>query len=147
MQIDYAEEPGLSAADFLGLAQRVWPGDYVAEAVQDALGRTINLTARDGGRLIGCVRLLTDGYFFGTVPEVLVNPEYQGRGIGRALMERAWERSPTGLFFGAQPGNEPFFEKLGYQRGMVSYTRRKPRPGAGAAKDAVPPPETPGEDL
>jgi GNAT superfamily N-acetyltransferase len=130
MQIDYAEEPDLSAADFLGLAQRVWPGDYAPQAAQAALGRTINLTARDEDRLIGCVRLLTDGYFFGTVPEILVDPEYQGRGIGRTLMERAWERSPTGLFFGAQPGNEPFFEKLGYERSMASYSRRKPRPPA-----------------
>ncbi|HEX6372829.1 MAG TPA: GNAT family N-acetyltransferase [Longimicrobium sp.] len=128
MQIDYAEEPDLPADDFLGLAQRVWPGDYAPEAVQAALGRTINLTARVEGALIGCVRILTDGYFFGTVPEILVHPGWQGRGIGRALMERAWERSPTGLFFGAQPGNEPFFEKLGYERSMAAYARRKPRP-------------------
>lgn len=133
MRIDYAEEPGLSAADFLGLAQRVWPGDYAPEAAQAALGRTINLTARVDGVLIGCVRILTDGYFFGTIPEILVAPEHQGRGIGRALMERAWERSPTGLFFGAQPGNEPFFEKLGYRGGMAAYTRRKPRPASDAA--------------
>jgi GNAT superfamily N-acetyltransferase len=131
MRIDYAEEPDLPADDFLGLAQRVWPGDYAPEAAQAALGRTINLTARAGGALIGCVRILTDGYFFGTVPEILVDPDYQGQGIGRALMERAWERSPTGLFFGAQPGNEPFFEKLGYERSMASYSRRKPRPDTG----------------
>jgi GNAT superfamily N-acetyltransferase len=136
MQIDYAEEPDLSADDFLGLAQRVWPGDYAAEPAQAALGRTINLTARHEGELIGCVRILTDGYLFGTVPEILVNPEYQGQGIGRALMERAWERSPTGLFFGAQPGNEPFFEKLGYERSMVSYARRKPRPRSASGTGA-----------
>ena len=133
MQIDYAEEPGVTAADFLGLAQRVWPGDYASDAAQAALGRTINLTARADGRLIGCVRLLTDGYFFGTVPEILVDPDYQGQGIGRALMERAWERSPTSLFLGAQPGNEPFFEKLGYQRSMAAYARRKPRPSTGTS--------------
>jgi GNAT superfamily N-acetyltransferase len=128
MPIDYAEEPQLPADDFLGLAQRVWPGEYAPEAMQAALGRTINLTARVEGDLIGCVRILTDGYLFGTIPEILVSPEYQGQGVGRALMERAWERSPTGLFFGAQPGNEPFFEKLGYAPGMASYSRRKPRP-------------------
>ena len=128
MQISYGEEPDLSADDFLALAMRVWPRDYAATLAQEALRRTINLTARDEGRLVGCVRILTDGYFFGTIPEILVDPDYQGRGIGRALMERAWERSPTGLFFGAQPGNEPFFEKLGYERGMASFARRKPRP-------------------
>ncbi|MBW3570974.1 MAG: GNAT family N-acetyltransferase [Gemmatimonadetes bacterium] len=126
--MDYAEEPGLSADDFLGLAQRVWPGDYSREPAQAALGTTINITARLDGTLVGCVRILTDGYFFGTIPEILVIPEHQGRGIGRALMERAWERSPTGLFFGAQPGNEGFFEKLGYTRSMAAYARPRPRP-------------------
>ena len=130
MTISYAEDPSLSAQDFLQLARRVWPRDYAPALVEAALRRTINLTARDGERLVGCVRVLTDGYLFGSIPEIIVDPEYQGRGIGTALMELAWERSPTGLFFGAQPGNEPFFEKLGYERSMVSYARRKPRPTA-----------------
>lgn len=130
MPIDLAEEPDLSAEEFLDLAQRVWPRDYSPSLAQEALRRTINLTARDAGRLIGCVRILTDGYFFGTIPEILVDPVYQRRGIGRTLMERAWERSPTSLVFGAQPGNEPFFEKLGYERSLTSFARRKPRPPA-----------------
>jgi GNAT superfamily N-acetyltransferase len=130
MEIRYGEEPRLSADDFLELAQRVWPGDYAPNAVQAALGHTINLTARVDGVLVGCVRILTDGYFFGTAPEILVDPAYQGQRIGRALMERAWERSPTGLFSGGQAGNEPFFEKLGYERSMAAYARRKPRPPA-----------------
>jgi GNAT superfamily N-acetyltransferase len=128
MPIEFGEEAQLPAEEFLALAQRVWPRHYSAPHVQQALLRTINLTARDGTRLVGCIRILTDGYFFGTVPEILVDPEYQKQGIGRRLMELAWDRSPTGLFFGAQPGNEKFFEKLGYERSLAAYARRKPRP-------------------
>ncbi|WP_306420573.1 GNAT family N-acetyltransferase [Brevibacillus reuszeri] len=65
---------------------------------------------------------------FGTIPEILVKRAYQGKGIGKKLMELAWEASPTSLFFGAQPGNEPFFEKLGYQRSFQSFVKRKTRP-------------------
>ena len=43
-------------------------------------------------------------------------------------MELAWEHSPTSLFLGAQPGNEGFFEKLGYEKSMASYVKRKPPP-------------------
>ena len=117
----------LAASIFLNLAQRVWPRSYNTELAQQALGRTLNITAWDADCLVGCVRILTDGYFFGTIPEILVDPAYQGKGIGRQLMELAWENSPTSLFFGAQPGNEVFFEKLGYERSMISYVKRKPR--------------------
>ena len=122
------DDRDLAAAIFLNLAQRVWPRNYDAALVDKALGRTLNITAWDGDHLVGCVRILTDGYFFGTIPEILVDPAYQRKGIGRNLMELAWENAPTSLFFGAQPGNEPFFEKLGYSRGMISFVKRKPRP-------------------
>ena len=122
------DDSELPAAIFLDLAQRVWPRDYNAELAQQALSRTLNITAWHGERLIGWVRILTDGYFFGTIPEILVDPAYQGQGIGRRLMDLAWENSPTSLFFGAQPGNELFFEKLGYERSMISYVKRKLRP-------------------
>ena len=128
----YSEEPALSAEEFLALARLVRPRDYSLADARDALRMTINVTARLDGQLVGSVRILTDGYFFGTIPEVMVHPEHRGTGIGRRLMELAWELSPTGLFFGAQDGNEGFFEKLGYERSMTSFAKRKARPtGAG----------------
>ncbi|MFW5967414.1 MAG: GNAT family N-acetyltransferase [Persicimonas sp.] len=72
-----------------------------------------------------------DGYFFGCVTEILVDPDYQGRGVGRELMERLWKASPTSIFLGAQPENEEFFEKLGYEESLASYQKRKPRPKRG----------------
>ena len=39
--------------------------------------KTINITAYDNEVLIGCLRILTDGYYFGTITELLVLPEYQ----------------------------------------------------------------------
>lgn len=128
MAVAYGEEPELRAEEFLDLARAVWPRDYWVDGAQRALRATINLTARVDGELVGSARILTDGYFFGTIPEVIVRPEYQRLGIGRRLMELARERSPTGLFFGAQAGNEGFFEKLGYERGMTSFAKQKPRP-------------------
>ncbi|MEM7370896.1 MAG: GNAT family N-acetyltransferase [Bacteroidota bacterium] len=121
------DDDRLSADIFLSLVQRVWPGTFDEAKTAQALGRTLNITAWDQDRLVGCVRILSDGYYFGTIPEILVDPAYQKQGIGRALMEQAWEHSPTSLFFGAQAGNEGFFEKMGYHRSLTSFQRKKKR--------------------
>ena len=85
------DDRALGSGEFLDFAGRIWPGNYDAEKTRAALARTLNITARDEGRLAGCLRILTDGYFFGTITELLVLPEYQGRGVGSALLR--WQRS------------------------------------------------------
>ena len=117
----HVDDRALEAEEFLGFASRVWPGDYDVEKTRAALTRTLNITARDGERLAGCLRILTDGYFFGTITELLVLPEYQGRGVGSALLRLAREHTPTLLYFGAQPGVESFYEKNGCKRSLQAY--------------------------
>lgn len=117
----------LSVSAFLALVNKIWPGDFNEIQSQDALNRTINITAWREKELVGCVRLLTDGYFFSTITEVLVDPNYQNHGIGSRLMELAFKESPSSLSFGVQAGNEPFFMKLGYEKGLDSYQMKKDR--------------------
>ena len=115
----------ITAETFLAFAKRVWPGEYDVEKTRAALTRTLNITAYDGDTLVGCLRLLTDGYFFGTITEILVLPEYQGRGIGSQLLRLARENTPTMLYFGAQPGVEGFYERNGCRKGMQAYVIEK----------------------
>jgi GNAT superfamily N-acetyltransferase len=111
---------------FLGLARRIWPGTYDASLTARALEKTINIGAWDEDRLVGAVRVLTDGYLFATVPEVLVHPDYRRRGIGRELMRRAVEAAPRGtLFFGARPSSEGFFRRLGAEPGPAGFVMRR----------------------
>ena len=103
----------------------MWPRKYELAAAAPALARTTNIGAWEGERLVGAVRVLTDGYFFATVPEVLVDPDYQRRGIGRELMFRALAAAPCGaLFFGAQPQSIGFFERLGCEPGPSGMVMR-----------------------
>lgn len=125
--MEYLVDDKLSASAFLALANSVWPGDYDEAKTQEALDRTLNITARDGGRLVGCLRILTDGYYFGTITELLVLPEYQKRGIGSRLLALAGESTPTLLYFGAQPGVEGFYEKNGCKRGLTAFCIEKRR--------------------
>ena len=115
------DDKRLTASVFLPCVNQVWPGDYDIEETQNALSKTTNITAYDGNRLVGCLRILSDGYFFGTITELLVLPDYQKKGIGSRLLQLAKENTPTMLYFGAQPGMEAFYEKNGCQRSLQSY--------------------------
>ena len=128
--LTYAE--GFAPTDFLMLAQRIWPRDYSLSDAAAALARTTNVGAWDGDRLVGSVRILTDGYFFATIPEILVDPDYQRRGIGRRLMELALERVPRGkVAFGAQPQSVSFFERIGCRRALTGFVAERPLRPAG----------------
>ncbi|HYE52581.1 MAG TPA: GNAT family N-acetyltransferase [Azospirillaceae bacterium] len=91
--IELALEPGLSSEEFVdvlersGLAERRPVGDPTRIV---AMLRHANLivTARDGGRLIGVARSVTDFAFCCYCSDLAVDRAYQGRGIGRALMVR-----------------------------------------------------------
>lgn len=117
----------LNASVFLTFVNQVWPGDYDNEKTQNALSKTQNITAYDGDRLVGCLRILSDGYFFGTITELLVLPDYQNKGIGSQLLQLAKKNTPTMLYFGSQPGIEAFYEKNGCQRSLQSYIIEKKR--------------------
>ena len=127
MSVEYRNgETALTVESFIALARKIWQRDYDATKTAAALKSTINIGAWSGDRLVGSVRVLSDGYFFNTVPEVMVDPEFRKHGIGRELMKRALDACPGGvLFLGAQPGNERFFEQAGFRRGPTGYVGRR----------------------
>lgn len=127
MAVEYRSgESAFSAQAFMVLARRIWSREYDAGLTAAALARTTNIGAWDGDRLVGSVRVLSDGYFFSTVPEVMVDPDFRRQGIGGELLRRALEVAPGGtIFLGAQPGNERFFEQAGFRRGPAGYVGRR----------------------
>lgn len=121
------DDQDLSASVFLTFVNQIWKGDYDMGRTQSALSRTLNITAYENGRLVGCLRILSDGYYFGTITELLVLPEYQKQGIGSRLLHMAKDHTPTMLYFGSQPEAEGFYEKNGCQKSLQSYTIEKKR--------------------
>jgi L-amino acid N-acyltransferase YncA len=90
MSVEYRNgDAALSVEAFIALAKRIWQREYDAAKTANALKSTINIGAWSGDRLVGSVRVLSDGYFFSTVPEVMVDPEFRNHGIGRELLHRA----------------------------------------------------------
>ena len=119
------DDKTLQAPAFIEFVNKVRQGNYDIDKTQDALSKTLNITAYDGDELVGCLRILSDGYFFGTITELLVLPDYQKKGIGSRLLQLAKQNTPTMLYFGSQPGIEAFYEKNGCQKSLQSYMIEK----------------------
>ena len=119
------DDQELNASAFIPFVNKVWSRNYDMEKTQNALSKTLNISAYEDETLVGCLRILSDGYFFGTITELLVLPEYQKQGIGSKLLQLAKDNTPTLLYFGAQPDAEQFYEKNGCRKSLQSYQIEK----------------------
>lgn len=71
----------------------------------------------DGDSLVGFGRALSDGEYQTAVYDVAVKPQYQGKGVGKMIMQAIMERTPgCNFILYASPGKESFYEKLGFRR-------------------------------
>lgn len=79
-----------------------------------------HVTARIETKLIGMGRIIGDGAMFFYVQDVVVAPDFQGKGVGHLLMEQiekylsknATKGSTIGLL--SAQGKEPFYSRYGY---------------------------------
>ncbi|MDD7971271.1 GNAT family N-acetyltransferase [Roseinatronobacter alkalisoli] len=122
MSITYQSEPKLSAEEFQsvletsGLAARRPSDPARLEAM--LRGAQVIITARDGTRLVGVARSITDWAYCLYCSDLCVDSAYQGRGIGKALLERTALAAPdvrTCLLLSA-PAAVSFYDAAGFKR-------------------------------
>ena len=84
--------------------------------------------------LIGFGRAISDGAYQAAVYDCAVLPEYQGKGVGRTIMDAILARvSHCNVILYASPGKEGFYEALGFRKmktGMALFQK----PGAMKAR-------------
>lgn len=70
----------------------------------------------DGDLLVGAGRAVADGIDCSYICDVAVRPEYQGRGLGRAIILKLRDLSAghRKIILYASPGKEDFYRKLGF---------------------------------
>ena len=78
-------------------------------------------------RMIGFGRAISDGTYQAAIYDIAVRPEYQGRGIGRIIMESILERIPAcNVILYSFPGREGFYEGFGFRKmrtGMALFKK------------------------
>jgi GNAT superfamily N-acetyltransferase len=71
----------------------------------------------DGPKLIGFGRAISDNAYQAAIYDVAVLPEYQGKGIGKLIVDTIVQSLPGFNFIlYASPGKEKFYEKLNFRK-------------------------------
>ena len=124
--LDLRYEASVNAAGYVALLALTSTEPIDEARMGAALARTINIAAWHGDTLVGIVRVLTDGLLYAAVADIIVHPDFRMRGVGRELMNRAYEATPRGtLYVNARNGSTAFFERLGCERGTPGFVMRR----------------------
>jgi N-acetylglutamate synthase-like GNAT family acetyltransferase len=76
------------------------------------------ITAWEGNRLIACARVLTDFVYRAVVFDVIVHPHYQGKGLGRQVMDQIVNHpslKEVEYYFLYTADKQGFYRRLGWQ--------------------------------
>ena len=96
-----------------------WSSGHFPEKLQKAMaGFSAVYSAWDGDTLVGLIAALDDGVMTAYIHYLLVRPEYQGAGIGKALVERMKARYLDYLrtVLVAYDEEIGFYEACGFQK-------------------------------
>lgn len=108
--------------EFVALRAKVGWGNLDLTLAQQSLSQSLySLVVKEQGELIAMARVVGDGALYFYIQDFVVDPNYQGMGIGKQLMQtldvyfarHALRGATIGLF--AAKGKESFYQNFGYQ--------------------------------
>jgi ribosomal protein S18 acetylase RimI-like enzyme len=118
---------GVDWAEVDATLERVGMAHHGPELVRKAFEASrVVVFLYEGGRLAGFGRAISDGAYQAAIYDVAVQPEFQGRGLGRQVVQAILNELPgCSVILYASPGKEDFYRKLGFRRmrtGMARFT-------------------------
>jgi predicted N-acetyltransferase YhbS len=119
-QIAYTIEEAPEAAEVAELYRRAGlrrPVDDLERMGRMIAHANLIICARDGERLVGIARALTDFSFCCYLSDLAVDAEYQRQGIGKELIERVKEGigEDAMLLLLSAPSAMPYYPHVGFQ--------------------------------
>ena len=122
----------LTAEQFIQLWESVWGGAPSIEQVQLALEHTLfNVSISDGEKCIAMARMIGDKGLCCYIKDVVVHPQYQGKGLGRKLIDELLgyidkngiDGTQVAVELAAMPDKVPFYEKFGFSANEAQRLR------------------------
>ena len=92
-------------------------GSRTSEMNKPFINSTLVISAWESERLIGAVRVLSDKIIRSIIYDLIVDPEFQNRGIGKELVKRCIEHFPDSEWVvGTLRDISKFYEEIGFQK-------------------------------
>jgi len=117
----HIKETKPTAADWMALRASVGWAAFPEDVANKSLDATpYCVCAFEGDRLVGMGRVLGDSVFTFYIGNVMVAPDYQGKGIGRDIMEVIMHHVDSNAYPGAIAsllsisGFEDFYKQFGF---------------------------------
>jgi GNAT superfamily N-acetyltransferase len=130
-EVVFALEPGLHVTEFAAVfrsstlaERRPLERPDVLERMLRGADVVVTARLRNGGKLIGVARSLTDFAYCTYLSDVAVDTEYQRRGIGKELIRRSHEAAGmhTTLILLAAPRAREYYPHIGMHRHDSCWT-------------------------
>ena len=120
MNIVYTDK--ITAEAYNALLKSVGWKERPHEQILRGLKNSIVFAAEHDGIPVGIARIVTDGGYIAIIVDVIVRPDYQGNGIGKALTQKAVDYLKNNLPAGwginislmSAKGREKFYEQFGF---------------------------------
>lgn len=123
MAVTYALEPDLASEEFVDVLERSTlarrrPTDDAERVRRMVRNADIVICARDGARLVGVARAITDFSYCCYLSDLAVDSAYQGGGIGAELMRRTHDAAgpETTLVLLSAPDSMSYYAHAGLDR-------------------------------
>lgn len=129
--LEYKITLDVSPESIAALRRSVGWGGMETELKDPAMRDYLRIACYDEGKLIGFLAVVSNGVTDAYIQDVMVHPDYQGRGIGTELMNRAIERLKADRIYMISViyGEEelrPFYEKLGFYTMLCGQLETRP---------------------
>lgn len=119
MEITYKDTKTFTQTQLYELFSSVnWLSANYSERLVAAMKNSSTVfSAWDGDKLVGLINALDDGTLTAYIHYLLIHPDYQGKGVGSALVTKMKEKYASYLYLLLVTEKEsvkPFYERLGF---------------------------------
>lgn len=98
------------------------PAEHLKRAYSNSMFKCFVL---QDGVLVGAGRAIADGIDCSYLCDIIVHPDFQGQGIGQAMVRNLMDLSSghAKIILYANPGKEGFYRKFGFRRMLTAMAK------------------------